>query len=97
MGLDMYAFTVDAKDVGDAVTDVALGDNAVELFYWRNLTGLNVKLTIYNLLLVSFSVSKRYTPNNSKALQTSLPKQERHWIMARLCTTTHGGDRLWLL
>jgi hypothetical protein len=41
MGLDMYAFTVDAKDVGDAVTDVALGDNAVELFYWRKFNALH--------------------------------------------------------
>ena len=41
MGLDMYAFTVSAKDVGDAVTDVALGDNAVELFYWRKFNALH--------------------------------------------------------
>jgi hypothetical protein len=41
MGLDMYAFTVDAKDVGDAVTDVALGDNTVELFYWRKFNALH--------------------------------------------------------
>jgi hypothetical protein len=41
MGLDMYAFTVDAKDAGDAVTDVALGDNAVELFYWRKFNALH--------------------------------------------------------
>jgi hypothetical protein len=41
MGLDMYAFTVDAKDAGDAVTDVAMGDNAVELFYWRKFNALH--------------------------------------------------------
>jgi hypothetical protein len=42
MGLDMYAFTVDAKDVGDAVTDVALNpDNSVELFYWRKFNALH--------------------------------------------------------
>jgi hypothetical protein len=32
---------VDAKDAGDAVTDVALGDNAVELFYWRKFNALH--------------------------------------------------------
>ena len=38
----MYAFTVDAKDVGDAVTDVALNpDNSVELFYWRKFNALH--------------------------------------------------------
>jgi hypothetical protein len=30
-------------------------------------------------------------------LQPSLLKQERHWLMARLCTTTHGGNRLRLM
>ena len=41
MGLDMYAFTVPADSVGDVVTDVALGDNAVELFYWRKFNALH--------------------------------------------------------
>jgi hypothetical protein len=41
MGLDMYAFTVPADSVGDGVTDVALGDNAVELFYWRKFNALH--------------------------------------------------------
>lgn len=41
MGLDMYAFTVDADSVSDAVTDVALGDNAVQLYYWRKFNALH--------------------------------------------------------
>lgn len=41
MGLDMYAFAVPADSVGDGVTDVALGDNAVELFYWRKFNALH--------------------------------------------------------
>jgi len=41
MGLDMYAFTVPADSVGDGATDVALGDNAVKLFYWRKFNALH--------------------------------------------------------
>jgi hypothetical protein len=41
MGLDMYAFTVDATTVGDGVTDVALGDNAMEICYWRKFNALH--------------------------------------------------------
>jgi hypothetical protein len=41
MGLDMYAFIVDADGVGDAVTDVALGDTATEICYWRKFNALH--------------------------------------------------------
>ena len=41
MGLDMYAFTVDATTVGDGVTDVALGDNAMQISYWRKFNALH--------------------------------------------------------
>ena len=41
MGLDMYAFTVNADSVGDKVTDVALGDNAMEICYWRKFNALH--------------------------------------------------------
>lgn len=41
MGLDMYAFTVDTTTVGDGVTDVALGDNAVQISYWRKFNALH--------------------------------------------------------
>jgi len=41
MGLDMYAFTVDATTVGDATVDVALGDNAVQISYWRKFNALH--------------------------------------------------------
>lgn len=41
MGLDMYAFTVNADSVGGGVTDVALGDNAVQIFYWRKFNALH--------------------------------------------------------
>ena len=41
MGLDMYAFIVDADKVGDKVTDVALGDDATEICYWRKFNALH--------------------------------------------------------
>lgn len=41
MGLDMYAYTVDTTTVGDGVTDVALGDNAMEICYWRKFNALH--------------------------------------------------------
>lgn len=41
MGLDMYAFTVNADSVGDATVDVALGDNAMEICYWRKFNALH--------------------------------------------------------
>jgi len=41
MGLDMYAFTVDATTVGDATVDVALGDDATEICYWRKFNALH--------------------------------------------------------
>lgn len=41
MGLDMYAFIVDADKVGDKATDVALGDGATEICYWRKFNALH--------------------------------------------------------
>lgn len=41
MGLDMYAFAVNADSVGDGVTDVALGDNAMQISYWRKFNALH--------------------------------------------------------
>lgn len=41
MGLDMYAFIVDADKVGDATVDVALGDGATEICYWRKFNALH--------------------------------------------------------
>ena len=42
MGLDMYAFTVDATTVGDGVVDVALdADTATEICYWRKFNALH--------------------------------------------------------
>jgi len=42
MGLDMYAFIVDADKVGDKVTDVALdADIATEICYWRKFNALH--------------------------------------------------------
>jgi hypothetical protein len=41
MGLDMYAFIVDADKAGDKVTDVALGDDATEICYWRKFNALH--------------------------------------------------------
>lgn len=41
MGLDMYAFIVDADKVGDKVTDEALGDGATEICYWRKFNALH--------------------------------------------------------
>ena len=41
MGLDMYAFIVDADKAGDKVTDVALGDDALEICYWRKFNALH--------------------------------------------------------
>ena len=41
MGLDMYAFTVDATTVGDATVDVALGDDAMQISYWRKFNALH--------------------------------------------------------
>jgi hypothetical protein len=41
MGLDMYAFAVNADSVGEYVTDVALGDGAEEISYWRKFNALH--------------------------------------------------------
>jgi hypothetical protein len=47
MGLDMYAFTVSAKDAGDNVVDLDINygtDNEIdktELFYWRKFNALH--------------------------------------------------------
>ena len=41
MGLDMYAFIVDADKVDDKATDVALGDTATEICYWRKFNALH--------------------------------------------------------
>jgi hypothetical protein len=37
----MYAFTVNADSVGDATVDVALGDTATEICYWRKFNALH--------------------------------------------------------
>ena len=41
MGLDMYAFVVNADKVGDSVVDVALGDDAMQISYWRKFNALH--------------------------------------------------------
>ena len=41
MGLDMYAFIVDADSVGSATVDVALGDGADQVSYWRKFNALH--------------------------------------------------------
>ena len=41
MGLDMYAYTVDATTVGDATVDVALCESAVQISYWRKFNALH--------------------------------------------------------
>lgn len=48
MGLDMYAFTVSAKDAGDNVVDLKRNDDygnalfeSTELFYWRKFNALH--------------------------------------------------------
>ena len=41
MGLDMYAFAVKADSVGDATVDVALGDGADQISYWRKFNALH--------------------------------------------------------
>ena len=41
MGLDMYAFAVNADSVGDATVDVALGDGAEQISYWRKFNALH--------------------------------------------------------
>jgi hypothetical protein len=49
MGLDMYAFTVDAKDAGDNVVDLKRYDendvhetiSSTEIFYWRKFNALH--------------------------------------------------------
>jgi hypothetical protein len=41
MGLDMYAFIVDAEVARGGVVDVALGDNAVQISYWRKFNALH--------------------------------------------------------
>jgi hypothetical protein len=42
MGLDMYAFTVNADSVGDATVDVALDpDTAMQISYWRKFNALH--------------------------------------------------------
>jgi hypothetical protein len=41
MGLDMYAFAVNADSVGEGVVDVALGDGAEQISYWRKFNALH--------------------------------------------------------
>ena len=41
MGLDMYAYTVDATTVGDATVDVTLCESAVQISYWRKFNALH--------------------------------------------------------
>ena len=41
MGLDMYAFIVDAEVARGGVVDVALGDNAEQISYWRKFNALH--------------------------------------------------------
>ena len=41
MGLDMYAFIVDAEVARGGVVDVALGDDATEICYWRKFNALH--------------------------------------------------------
>jgi hypothetical protein len=41
MGLDMYAFIVDVEVARGGVVDVALGDNAVQISYWRKFNALH--------------------------------------------------------
>ena len=41
MGLDMYAYTIDANSVGDGVVDVTLGDDAMQISYWRKFNALH--------------------------------------------------------
>ena len=41
MGLDMYAFIVDVEAARGGSTDVALGDDATEICYWRKFNALH--------------------------------------------------------
>ncbi len=41
MGLDMYAFAINADSVGSSTVDVALGDGAMQLSYWRKFNALH--------------------------------------------------------
>jgi hypothetical protein len=41
MGLDMYAFATNADSVGSSTVDVALGDGAMQLSYWRKFNALH--------------------------------------------------------
>ena len=42
MGLDMYAFIVNADSVGDATVDVALDpDTAMQISYWRKFNAMH--------------------------------------------------------
>ena len=41
MGLDMYAFIVDVEVARGGSTDVALGDTATEICYWRKFNALH--------------------------------------------------------
>lgn len=41
MGLDMYAFIVDAEVARGGIVDVALGDTATEICYWRKFNALH--------------------------------------------------------
>jgi hypothetical protein len=41
MGLDMYAFSVDVEVARGGVVDVALGDTATEICYWRKFNALH--------------------------------------------------------
>ena len=41
MGLDMYAFIVDVEAARGGSTDVALGDDATKICYWRKFNALH--------------------------------------------------------
>ena len=41
MGLDMYAFIVDVEVARGGVVDVALGDDAMQISYWRKFNALH--------------------------------------------------------
>jgi hypothetical protein len=41
MGLDMYAFAVNADSFGDRVVDAVMDDDAVQISYWRKFNALH--------------------------------------------------------